>query len=57
MLENVESNDNGILYLSFNQDNSCFTCGMKNGFFICDSNPFRHRFQRGFYINKYIIEY
>lgn len=36
-----------ILHISFNQDNSCFSCGENNGFFVADSNPLKERFRRG----------
>jgi len=37
-----------LLHVSFNQDSSCFVCGTNNGFFVCNSNPFKERFRREF---------
>eukprot|EP01120_Amphizonella_sp_Union-15-10_P005469 TRINITY_DN1629_c0_g1_i1.p1 TRINITY_DN1629_c0_g1~~TRINITY_DN1629_c0_g1_i1.p1 ORF type:complete len:348 (-),score=34.73 TRINITY_DN1629_c0_g1_i1:74-1117(-) len=44
------SNDtqNELLYVAFNQDDGCFACGTENGFFICDTDPFKLRFRREF---------
>ena len=37
-----------ILYLSFNQDLSCVSCGTNRGFVIYDTNPVTVRFQQKF---------
>lgn len=35
-----------ILYLGFNQDNSCFFVGTEEGFLIFNVNPFKLIFKR-----------
>lgn len=37
-----------ILYLSFNQDHNCFTCGTQNGFTIFTVDPVRVRYSQDF---------
>ena len=39
---------NDILYLSFNQNNSCISCGTQTGFKIFDVDPIRERFGHHF---------
>jgi hypothetical protein len=36
-----------ILYVGFNQDYGCFTCGTSNGFRIFNTFPFKDTFHRG----------
>ena len=43
------SSDNAkILYLSFNQDYSCISCGTTDGFVIYNIDPFKIRYQQKF---------
>jgi len=39
---------NELLYVSFNQDQSCFACGTDRGFFVCNVDPLKERFRRDF---------
>lgn len=39
---------NEILYISFNQDQSCFVCGTETGFRVYHTDPFRLTFRRDF---------
>mmetsp|Transcript_10372 Transcript_10372/g.25463 ORF Transcript_10372/g.25463 Transcript_10372/m.25463 type:complete len:373 (-) Transcript_10372:291-1409(-) len=39
---------NEILYIAFNQDQSCFVCGTENGFRVYNTDPFRLTFRREF---------
>ena len=38
--------NDGLLYLSFNQDQTCLVAGTENGFRVYDLIPFKFRFQR-----------
>ncbi|KAF9165196.1 WD repeat domain phosphoinositide-interacting protein 3 [Actinomortierella ambigua] len=38
----------GLLYASFNQDFSCFSCGMDNGFRIFNCNPLKEKMRKVF---------
>lgn len=40
------SKDEGLLYMSFNQDQSCLVVGTERGFKIYDTNPFKLRHER-----------
>jgi len=35
-----------ILYLSFNQDQGCFSAGTQQGFRVFNTRPYRDQFQR-----------
>mmetsp|Transcript_112960 Transcript_112960/g.300076 ORF Transcript_112960/g.300076 Transcript_112960/m.300076 type:complete len:440 (-) Transcript_112960:103-1422(-) len=39
---------NEILYISFNQDFTCFVCGTENGFRVYNTDPFRLTYRRDF---------
>ena len=39
-------NNNKILHLSFNQDNSCFSVAKENGFQIFETIPFQNKYER-----------
>mmetsp|Transcript_122491 Transcript_122491/g.357662 ORF Transcript_122491/g.357662 Transcript_122491/m.357662 type:complete len:427 (-) Transcript_122491:259-1539(-) len=39
---------NEILYISFNQDFTCFVCGTENGFRVYSTDPFRLTYRRDF---------
>jgi hypothetical protein len=45
--------DEGLLYMSLNQDQSCLVVGTENGFKLYDTIPFKLRYQRGKHKNKY----
>lgn len=45
-----------ILYLSFNQDLSCLSCGTDIGFVVFDTNPMKIRFQKTFNAGIGIVE-
>jgi hypothetical protein len=44
---NNKNNNNKMLYISFNQDSSCFSVGTETGFTIFNLNPFKEIFNRG----------
>jgi len=44
---NKNINNNKMLYVSFNQDSSCFSVGTETGFTIFNLNPFIEIFNRG----------
>ena len=37
---------NSILYIGFNQDHKCFSCGLLNGFRVYSTDPLKERFTR-----------
>ena len=49
----MESNDDQMLYVTFNQDSSCFAIGTEKGFKIYNSYPFKDNFERS--NNRHII--
>jgi hypothetical protein len=38
-----------MLYITFNQDSSCFAVGTEKGFKVFSTYPFKENFERGFY--------
>jgi len=42
----METNDDQMLYVTFNQDSSCFAIGTEKGFKIYNSYPFKDNFER-----------
>jgi len=42
------NNRNEMLYITFNQDYSCFAVGTESGFFVMDTDPLNERFRRVF---------
>ena len=49
----MESNDDQMLYVTFNQDSSCFAVGTEKGFRIFNSFPFKDNFERSKIIYNY----
>ncbi len=43
----MDSTDDQMICVSFNQDNSCFAVGTERGFKIYNSYPFKDNFERG----------
>lgn len=41
-----------MLYLSFNQDATCFTCGLEEGFRVCQTSPMTDSYRRVFASGK-----
>lgn len=41
-----KSQDDGLLYISLNQDQSCLVLGTENGFKVYDTIPIKLRYQR-----------
>lgn len=41
-----KSQDEGLLYISLNQDQSCLVIGTENGFKVYDTIPIKLRYQR-----------
>ena len=40
-LPSEDNKENKVLYINFNQDNSCFCVGTEEGFLICATSPFK----------------
>lgn len=49
----MEQNKDTILYVSFNQDSSCFAIGTETGFKIYNTYPFKLNFSRSIIDIKY----
>lgn len=47
-----DSKEEGLLYMSFNQDQSSLVVGTERGFKIYDTNPFKLRHERSKSKNK-----
>ena len=45
-MQSTDAEKHKILYLSFNQDSSCFCTGTEDGFVIYSINPFQEIFHR-----------
>ena len=45
-MQSTDAEKHKILYLSFNQDSSCFCTGTEDGFAIYSINPFQEIYQR-----------
>jgi hypothetical protein len=45
--ENIENDNNKIIYTAFNQDYKCFLVGTKEGCIIYHSEPFKNGFKLG----------
>lgn len=48
--KNTGGNEKKILYVSFNQDSSCFSVGTETGFKIYNTNPYKPNFERSNYL-------
>lgn len=44
--EQVSKKQDEILYLSFNQDQGCFSAGTQTGFRVYNTKPFKDQFVR-----------
>ena len=52
---NSKKSPQKILYLSFNQDSTCFSVGTDTGFKIFNTNPFKPNFERGIFFIKLLF--
>jgi len=43
----MTSKNEGLLYMSMNQDQTCLVVGTEKGFKLFDTNPFKLRYHRG----------
>ena len=46
MISIPSDENNKVLYINFNQDNSCFCVGTEEGFIICSSSHFKQILER-----------
>lgn len=51
----MESNEDRMLYVTFNQDSSCFAIGTETGFKIYNVFPFKDTFSRSNSNNNYTL--
>lgn len=45
-MANNSTNDDALLYISLNQDQSCLVVGTEKGFKVYETIPFKLRYQR-----------
>ena len=45
-MDNNASKEEGLLYMSLNQDQTCLVVGTESGFKVYDTIPFKLRYQR-----------
>jgi len=45
-MQNSPMKDEGLLYMSLNQDQTCLVVGTEKGFRLYDTVPFKLRYQR-----------
>ena len=46
-MQKSSGKDEGLLYMSLNQDQTCLVVGTEKGFKLYDTIPFKLRYQRG----------
>jgi hypothetical protein len=46
-MQNSQSQNERLLYMSLNQDQTCIVVGTENGFKVYDTIPIKLRYQRG----------
>jgi hypothetical protein len=52
---NAYNSDDSMLYVTFNQDASCFAVGTERGFRIYNTHPFKDNFERSMFISFFIF--